>query len=29
MQLDWLTIVAIVVIVIGVGYFVMKRRKQA
>jgi LPXTG-motif cell wall-anchored protein len=29
MQLDWLTIVAIVVIVIGAGYFVMKRRKAS
>ncbi len=29
MQLDWLTIVAIVVIVAGAGYLVMRRRKQA
>jgi LPXTG-motif cell wall-anchored protein len=28
MKLDWLTIVAIVVIVLGALYFVMKRRKQ-
>lgn len=29
MKLDWITIVAIVVIVLGVLYFLMKRRKQA
>jgi LPXTG-motif cell wall-anchored protein len=29
MKLDWITIVAIVVVVVGVLYFVMKRRKQA
>lgn len=28
MKLDWITIVAIVVIVLGALYFVMKRRKQ-
>ena len=29
MKLDWMTIVAIVVIVLGALYFVMKRRKKA
>lgn len=29
MKLDWITIVAIVVIVAGLLYLVMKRRKQA
>ena len=28
MKLDWITIVAIVVIVAGALYFVIKRRKQ-
>jgi LPXTG-motif cell wall-anchored protein len=28
MKLDWITIVAIVVIVLGALYFVMKRRKK-
>ena len=27
MKLDWITIVAIVVIVVGAGYLVMRRRK--
>jgi LPXTG-motif cell wall-anchored protein len=29
MNLDWVTILAIVVIVAGVLYFVMKRRRKA
>ena len=29
MKLDWITIAAIVVIVLGLVYFVRKRRKQA
>jgi LPXTG-motif cell wall-anchored protein len=29
MKLDWITIVAIVVIVLGAAYFVMKRRKAS
>ena len=29
MNLDWMTIVAIIVVVVGVGYFVMKRRSKA
>ena len=29
MKLDWITIAAIVVIVLGLVYLVMKRRKQA
>ena len=29
MKLDWITIVAIVIVVAGVLYLVMKRRKQA
>jgi hypothetical protein len=29
MQLDWMTIVAIIVILIGIGYLVMKRRSKA
>jgi len=28
MKLDWITIVAIVVIVLGALYFVMRRRKK-
>ena len=28
MQLDTVTVVAIIVIVIGVGYFILKRRKR-
>jgi len=28
MKLDWITIVAIVVIVLGALYFLMKRRKK-
>ena len=29
MNLDWMTIVAIIVVVAGIGYFVMKRRGKA
>jgi len=29
MKLDWITIAAIVVIVLGAAYFVMKRRKAS
>lgn len=29
MKLDWMMVVAIVVIVLGAGYFILKRRKQA
>ena len=29
MKLDWITIAAIVIIVLGLLYLVMKRRKQA
>lgn len=28
MNFDWLTIVAILVVIVGVGYFVMKRRSK-
>jgi hypothetical protein len=29
MKIDWMTIVAIIVVVVGIGYFVMKRRSKA
>jgi LPXTG-motif cell wall-anchored protein len=29
MRMNWMTIVAIIVIVIGLGYLVMKRRQRA
>jgi hypothetical protein len=29
MRFDWMTIVAILVIVVAVGYLIMKRRKPA
>jgi len=28
MKLDWMTIVAIIVVVVGIGYFVIKRRSK-
>ena len=28
MKIDWMTIVAIIVVVVGIGYFVMKRRAK-
>ena len=29
MRIDWMTIVAIIVVVVGIGYLVMKRRSKA
>jgi hypothetical protein len=29
MKLDWMTIVALIVIVVAVGYLVMKRRQRS